>query len=110
MNSINMHLYLYPYACDYSVMNYFSGASTIFFSVTTEMTEYYYRNDTVKFHVTLANEHRGTGGWDADTNNFICPVSGFYQFIVTLFKANNSNGVYNHEAMLRMSEKGDDPD
>ena len=66
----------------------------MFFSVATDRTETYFEGAVVNFHDILSSV--GPSGWNSDTNKFSCPLTGFYQFIVTLYKDDSGGSTYNY--------------
>ena len=78
----------------------------MFFSVAAENIEDYNIGDIIKFPHTFSNVNPGFPGWNPATNMFTCPYSGYYMFIVTLYKWDGSL-IYNYHAHLTMSDAGD---
>ena len=75
----------------------------MFFSVETTQIETYTQSvlQVVKYHAVLASVGPNDGsGWDAATNSFKCPYTGYYYFIVTMDKQQST--LNNHEAFLYM--------
>ena len=65
---------------------FISATPFIAFSVAATQEETYTYGDAVKFHHVFSNVHEGSPGWDPLTNEFICPVGGYYLFTLTLYK------------------------
>ena len=78
----------------------------MFFSVAADREEIYDSEDIIKFHHTFSNVNPGFPGWNPETNMFTCPYDGYYLFMVTLYKADQSSEVYNVGASLVMSIVG----
>jgi septal ring factor EnvC (AmiA/AmiB activator) len=68
-----------------------TASAAAYFSVAANTTETYNYDEAIKFPVTHTNvvPAGSTGGWDAANNQFTCPVTGDYMFVVTLWKAEN---------------------
>ena len=79
----------------------------MFFSVAANQAEDYNPDDIIKFHHIFSNVNPGFPGWNPATNMFTCPYSGYYMFIVTLYKSDNDASYdYNIYAHLRRSAGG----
>ena len=66
----------------------------MFFSVAANRNEDYESGDIVKFHHIIFNMNLGFPGWrNPATNMFTCPYSGYYIFIVTLYKHDGSSSI-----------------
>ena len=79
----------------------------MFFSVGAVDDEDYNNRDIIKFPHTFSNMHPGFPGWNPATNRFTCPYSGYYMFIVTLYKYAGTEYNFNYFAVLTMSNAGD---
>ena len=79
----------------------------MFFSVAADILENYNSGDIIKFPHTFSNVNPGFPGWNPTTNMFTCPYSGYYMFIVTLYKWDGSAYNTNYWAALTMSDTGD---
>ena len=66
-------------------------------------SETYTANGVVKFHNEMSNISPSGSGWNPDNNKFRCPYDGYYQFVVTLYKADVGAGNFNYYAELLVS-------
>ena len=82
-------------------------SSYVFFSVAADDTEDYSIGDIIKFPHTFSNVNPGFPGWNPATNMFTCPYSGYYMFIVNLYKGDDAIHNSNYVAVLTMSDAGD---
>ena len=79
----------------------------MFFSVGADREEFYNYGDIIKFHHTFSNVNPGFSGWNPATNMFTCPYSGYYMFIITLYKSDDYTYNYDFFAALTMSDAGE---
>ena len=64
----------------------------MFFSAAASQSESYIQREVVKFHDTLSDINTyGCGGWDRNTYTLMCPVTGYYLFLVSIRNIGGNN-------------------
>ena len=77
------------------------------FSVATESSEAYEIGDIIRFPQIITDVNPGFPGWNAETHMFMCPYSGLYLFIATIYRNYNFDNIL---ACIRKSnlQEGED--
>ena len=82
------------------VMSHIAVSERIFFSVANNRYWDYQVGDKAAFQTVFSDVGPSSGGWNSTERSYICPVDGYYQFTVSLYKSTTGAYEYNCAADL----------